>query len=66
MYVTSTHGFVGLVTWAFSIIVTTVVVLKKLFPDLFKSSNGPEDLVVEINTELDEEEVLEDLPPGNE
>jgi len=35
LHIVTFHGYVSLTMWAFSIVVTTVVVLKKLFPDLF-------------------------------
>ena len=58
--VTTFEGYKQLLVWAFTTIVVVVVVLKKMFPDLVKLTDGIDSNTIELEP-IDDES---DLPPG--
>ena len=60
LHITTFDGYKQLLMWTFPVIVTLVVVLKKMFPDLGKFTDGIDGEIVEPEP-IDDES---DLPPG--
>jgi H+/Cl- antiporter ClcA len=58
LHITTFEGYKQLLMWTFPAIVTLVVVLKKMFPDLGRLTNGIDSNITEPIDDTD------DLPPG--